>query len=411
MFPHLRSIYDPRERWLVGLADAGLTALVRAGRLLGPSPRPRPVQRVLLLRLERIGDLLMSAGAIEAARATFPEARIDLVVGSWNAALAARFPWVDHVESLDAPWLARGTTPSTLRGMASRVREWRGRRYDLALNLEGDIRSNLLLAASGAPVRVGLAMAGGGPLLTASADFDPTRHTDEHGRRVVRAAARALDRAPVEPPPVWPRFTLPETASREAARLLGEAGRGGRPLVGVHASGGREIKQWHPDRFAAAASAVAAALGARVVLTGAPDDRPLVEAVRAAIRPDVDVLDVAGALDLLTLAAILSRLDLYVTGDTGPMHLAAAMGTPVVAVFGISDPARYAPLAPHRRIVRIDLPCSPCNRVRLPPARCRGHVPDCLDGIHADAVVRAALDLAEETSAPHRPQRRAGERS
>jgi ADP-heptose:LPS heptosyltransferase len=82
------------------------------------------------------------------------------------------------------------------------------------------------------------------------------------------------------------------------------------------------------------------------------------------------------------------------------MHLAAAMGTPLVAVFGLSDPARYAPLGPAQRIVRIDLWCSPCNRVRRPPARCQGRVPDCLEGIGPDMVVRAGLDLL-------RPGRRA----
>jgi ADP-heptose:LPS heptosyltransferase len=74
------------------------------------------------------------------------------------------------------------------------------------------------------------------------------------------------------------------------------------------------------------------------------------------------------------------------------MHLAAAVGTPVVAVFGPSDPTRYVPSDPDHRIVRIDLPCSPCNRIRLPPARCVGHTPDCLEGIDADRVYRAALD-------------------
>jgi ADP-heptose:LPS heptosyltransferase len=75
------------------------------------------------------------------------------------------------------------------------------------------------------------------------------------------------------------------------------------------------------------------------------------------------------------------------------MHLAAAMGTPVVALFGPSDPKRYGPLARKARVVRVDLWCSPCGRVRLPPERCRGHVPDCMDGISVDAVVTAANEL------------------
>ena len=134
------------------------------------------------------------------------------------------------------------------------------------------------------------------------------------------------------------------------------------------------------------------------MLTGSTSDRPLVDAVRRELT-GVPVIDASGALDLPALAALLARLDLFVTGDTGPMHLAAAVGAPVVALFGPSNPARYGPLAAHQRVIRIDLPCSPCGRVRLPPERCRGHVPDCLDGISVDRVVSEALDLLDQLPA------------
>jgi ADP-heptose:LPS heptosyltransferase len=107
----------------------------------------------------------------------------------------------------------------------------------------------------------------------------------------------------------------------------------------------------------------------------------------------VRIVDVGGAVDLTDLAGLLSELDLLVTGDTGPMHLAAAVGTPVVAIFGPSNPERYGPLSADARVLRVDLPCSPCGQVRLPPMRCRGHVPDCLDRIETDRVTSAALEL------------------
>jgi ADP-heptose:LPS heptosyltransferase len=80
------------------------------------------------------------------------------------------------------------------------------------------------------------------------------------------------------------------------------------------------------------------------------------------------------------------------------MHLAVAVGTPVVAVFGPSDPARYGPRGPYDRVIRIDLPCSPCNRIRLPPARCMGHTPDCLAFIGPDSVVAAARAVLDESA-------------
>jgi lipopolysaccharide heptosyltransferase II len=389
MFDELQ-IYDPRERTAVGLADVALAPLGWVSRVLG-QPR-RPIERVLLLRLERIGDLLMVLDAIGEARDAWPDAAIDIAVGSWNAPLARLIPELSGVEVADVPWLARGHGGLAWPALLARARRWQARRYDLVVNFEPDIRSNLLAWLSGAPRRVGYDTGGGGAFLTDRTPYTPTAHVSENARRIVRRAAGRPADGPL--PPIsrrLPRLTPPADAIARAVALIGSAPG---PLVGVHASGGRESKQWHLDRFVAVARELAHARGATIVLTGSDADRPLVDAVRQGLD-GVRTVDAAGGLDLPALAALLARLGVLVTGDTGPMHLAAAMGTPVVALFGPSHPARYGPQALRQRILRVDLPCSPCGRVRRPPARCRGHVPDCMDGIRVDAVVAAALELLD----------------
>jgi ADP-heptose:LPS heptosyltransferase len=380
MFAYLQ-IYEPRERALVGAADTALRVVAPVARAFRRKAAPRP-QRILLMRIERIGDLLMALEAIADVVAAAPGAEIDLVVGSWNEQIAKGIPGICRVETLDASWLTRNGSGGNMPALFARARQWRTRQYDLALNFEPDIRSHFLLAASGAAQTAGFHSGGGGPLLDVALPFDPRRRTSENARRLVAAV---LD----VPPRLHPlRLELPTDAKARALELLGSAGS---PLVGVHTNGGREIKQWPPERFGEVAARLANERGATIVLTGSADDRSLVDVARRSISSGA-VIDLAGRLDLVTLAAVLERLDLYITGDTGPMHLAAAVGTPVVGIFGPSDPTRYAPSEPHHRIVRIDLPCSPCNRIRLPPARCVGHTPDCLAGIDADRVYRAALD-------------------
>jgi ADP-heptose:LPS heptosyltransferase len=118
----------------------------------------------------------------------------------------------------------------------------------------------------------------------------------------------------------------------------------------------------------------------------------MVDLVKAPLNPQ-SLLDLAGRADVPVLASVIARLDLLLTVDTGPMHLASATGTPVVAIFGPSDPARYAPIGPRDRVVRVDLPCSPCNRIRQPPARCVGHTPDCLMGVSVADVLSAIDDV------------------
>jgi ADP-heptose:LPS heptosyltransferase len=384
-------IYDRRERAVVGGADVLLSAAMRAVRPWRRRQRPLHPRRVLLLRLERIGDLVMALPALAALRAALPDAELDLVVGSWNADLAGAIPGITRVVGLDAAWLAREGGGSSLRQLLADAREWRRHRYDLAINFEPDIRSNLLLAASGARWTVGYASGGGGAVLDAALTYDPGAHTADNALRLIASAVGA-----VFPPAASTLLSLPADARARAAQRIGR--RSG-PVVGMHVSGGRAIKQWPPERFADVARRLAAEFGAAIVLTGSGADRPLTAPLRAALAPE-GVVDAVGDADLVSTAALLQQCDVLVTGDTGPMHLASAVGTPVVAVFGPSDPARYGPRGRRDRVVRVDLPCAPCNRIRLPPVRCVGHTPDCLALVGADRVFATVRDVL--ASAPRR---------
>ena len=381
-------IYDRRERALVAAADRMLALGAAVARPFRRRRAPIAPRRILLLRLERIGDLLMVLPAIADVQALAPEAQIDLVVGSWNADLARSIDPVRRVQALDAAWLAREGQGLSLLPLVRAARHWHSVHYDLAINFEPDVRSNLLLAASGAAWTAGYRSGGGGALLDVALDYETGAHTTDNARRLV---STIFGRTP--PPRDAPAFIVPSEAHDNASRLLAGARA---PLIGVHISGGRAIKQWPPERFADVARRLVETLDATIVLTGSGDDRSLVDSV-SRMLPAEHVIDVAGHLDLLTLAAVLERLDLLITGDTGPMHLAVGVNTPVVAVFGPSAPVRYAPRGPSDRVVRVDLPCSPCNRIRLPPARCVGHTPDCLASISADRVFTAAVSVLDES--------------
>ncbi|HEX5216531.1 MAG TPA: glycosyltransferase family 9 protein [Vicinamibacterales bacterium] len=393
MFDHLQ-IPRGRERVLVGTADLALAPL----RLFRRRAATGTVTRVLLLRLERIGDLLMVLDAIAAARAAWPDAEIDLAVGSWNAPLARLIPGLARLEVADVPWLAREGTGERWTTLRAKARSWRARGYDLVINFEPDIRSNYLSWLTGAARRFGYFTGGGGAFLTDAAAYDPRQHVAVNARAIVARAAGATAGDGSVRHGAHTMLQPPAEALARAHALLGHAPR---PHVGVHVSGGRQSKQWHLERFAAVARDLARGRGATIVLTGSAGDRPMVDEVARALE-GVRVIDAAGDVDLPTLAAVLADLDLLVTSDTGPMHLAGAMHTPIVALFGPSHPERYGPLAMQHRVIRVDLPCSPCGQVRLPPARCRGHVPDCMDGITVDAVVRAAHDLLDANAQPPR---------
>lgn len=407
MFQHLQIPYR-EERWLVGLADAGLRALTFLRRTPPIEPAVPP-KRILLLRLERVGDLLMVLDAIALVRTLAPHAEIDLVVGSWNLPLARLIPEVDSIETLDVPWMARGGHALSWQALIPRAKAWRENGYDLAINFEPDIRSNLLLALSGAPRLVGFESGGGGAVLSEAVEPDPVAHIAANAMTLVARAFRKTglepeasraglppqaSRAGLAPQDPPAKLKIPDEARLHAAELIGRISPGG-VTIGIQPAAGRQIKEWDPVRFAEVGSALARTRGAKVVLIGSASDRQALDAVRAAWPADVARIDLPEDTGLVVLAAVLERLALFITGDTGPMHLAAAVGTPVLAIFGPSLPTRYAPLSPKSRMVRIDIPCSPCNLMRRPPERCVGHVPDCLAGIESGQVLKAANEMLD----------------
>ena len=384
MFDYLQ-IDARRERWLVGSADLALAPIGAMGRWRRPPPAVGPPRRILLFRLERIGDLLMTREAIAAVRVRAPQAEIHLVVGSWNEDLARLGSQADRVETLDAPWLSREGTRSPLRAVGAHAARWRRDGVDLAINFEPDIRSNALIAASGARRRVGWSTGGGATFLTDALPYDPTAHTADNMQRLVE---RALPEVPgARPPEHGERLEVSADAAARARQLLPGHEVSG-PLIGVNPGCGRAIKQWPVDRFAEAATTLARTERATLVFLGSHAETPITDAVQRALPDDVHSIDLVG-LPVPDLAAVLAKLSVLVVGDTGPMHLAAAVDTPVVAIFGPSDPTRYAPRHQHARVVHANLWCRPCNRIRRPPARCSHGVPDCLTRVTVEQVVQA----------------------
>ena len=379
-------IYDPRERALLAGADAVLRGVsrltgLRPGRDL---PEVRGVRSVLALRLDRLGDLIATLPALALLRKALPGARLELAVGSWNEPVARRLPFVDGVRIVDAPWSAWGKK--------ARFRDARaalgGDPFDLALDFQGDVRVLLLTALAGAKLRAGYGDTGGDYLLTHRAAWDEKKSW--YDQNVDLVCSLYPEVRPTGP--ILPLSFVTEEDRRAAAPLLASWKR---PLVGIHPSAGRALKEWEPEKFAALADRVSEF--ATVVLTGADSDRELVDRIlaKSTTRPATLL-----GLPLPTFAGAIERFDAFVTGDTGPMHLSHAVATPNVALFGPSDPVRYGPdeSLGLRRVVRSPVYCSPCNMIRRPPTECaRAAPPECLKAVTVDQVLRAVRESLRAT--------------
>lgn len=341
-------------------------------------------RRILLVKPSALGDVVHTLPVVATLKRRYPEIPLDWLVEEEAAPLVAGHPAIARVVvSGRRRWLRQfrrpAEAPVALREIRSLVTELRRRRYDAVLDLQGLLKSALYVLAAGAPVRVGLSDAREGArwVLTHRVPVPPQ---PVHAVERYLALAAAVDaRAVVRD------FTIPLGSEdvKAAQQLVADLPR---PCVALHPAARWETKLWEVERWRALAASLIGE-GAGVVVTGSAADAPVAASICEGLHPAPRSL--AGRLSLKGLAALLRTLDLMITVDSGPMHIAAAAGTPVVALFGPTDPARTGPLG-SGRVLRQPLPCSPCLRRDCRIAETRKCMRD-LDVVTVLAAVRDVL--------------------
>jgi heptosyltransferase-2 len=307
---------------------------------------------------------VLATSVLDPLRARFPGARIEWVTSPAYAPLLEGLPGIDRVHRL----------PGGLRGAVTLGRQLRGR-FDLAVDLQNKVRSAVVARAAGRR-QIAFRRRSGARAALAVLGMDPP----VQGPHATVLYAEALRPLGIDRPGPT-RVAIPAAARDAAAKALAGAAR---PRVAFSPGASMATKMWPAERFAEVADALAAD-GASIVLAGGPGDRPALDRFRAALRAPV-----AGDLTALPvegLAAGLAAVDVLVACDSGPVHLAGAVGTPAVVVFGPTSPERWGPLPPGR-VVRLPVDCSPCTNHG--GARCPEGHHRCMEELPAEAVVDAA---------------------
>lgn len=309
-------------------------------------------ENVLVYAPSWIGDAVMSLGALRVLRQHHATARLTVLARSWVRDLYEQMDSVDATIEYDPRGEHRGI--GGFLNVAERVRR---ERFDACLLLPNAFRAAAFARVARIPERWGYGTEGRGFLLTKAVAPAPRpfgRHQAYYYVELVSALGFES-----EGEPKLDLRVSEETAER-ASRRLHEAGWRGGPLVGVHPGAtNSRAKIWPPARFAEAAEKLADAREAEVVVLGGPSEAALAAEVRAGLGDRAIALD--GKTTLGELMGVLSRLSVLLTNDSGPMHLAAALGTPTVAVFGPTDPRETGPFSAAASVVREPVACSPCN--------------------------------------------------
>lgn len=335
--------------------------------------------RILIVKLSAIGDCLLASPVAEALRKTFPNAKIDWAVHPHCAPVIRGNPFLDEIHIVPRK--------EFVRHLPQISRNLKARRYDVALDLQGLMKSAVISRLSQAKRRVGPAEA---------REFAGLFYSESVSRQLEHLhvvpgyleLAKAIGAQLDDEPSMLMPFSSEDVAHVESLLDFSTS----QPKVVLNPSAGKAIKQWPAERFGQLGQRLIDELGAQIVVTGAPADRELANRVLSGFRDSNAVHDVVGKTNLNQLAALLSKIDLFIGGDTGPMHIAQASGTRVLAMFGPTDPTILGPRKPIHQIATLNEKCSPCRHRECPIGR------PCLENMSVDWIFAIAKSMLQKQS-------------
>lgn len=343
---------------------------------------------VLLVRTSSLGDVVHTLPVAETLKRAFPAVRLAWVVERSFREILEGNPYIDELIEVDfRSWKRRPVRRETIEGLLLSLRRLRTRRRQIAVDLQGLLRSGLIAYLSGAPVRVGIEKSAVREKLNCI--FTNVKGPcTEKGAHIVDQNLSVLSVFRVERFHRSFHISIPEAVAAEAESFLsGTRGDRGPLTIALNPAAGWQTKTWAPDRYASLADRIAGELRAGVYLLWGPGERELAERVRSLMREDATIIPPMG---LKSLAALIARCDAFIGGDSGPLHLASALGVPVVGIYGPSDPSRNGPFRGHFRVVRSTGSCRGCYK-----RRCATR--ECMDRVSAEEVWNALVALLDET--------------
>ena len=345
--------------------------------------------RMLLLRPDHLGDLVLTTPIFDALKQNAPNAHITMMVGPWSSEIVARHPGIDRLLTCPFPGFLR--TPQKALApyilLFSVAKQLRRGHYDLAINLRPDFWwGAALLYLARIPCRIGYALEPGQPFLTHAEHLQQPEHATISNLRLASAALQASGYPPLAEPYTPERYPLqfiPTPAEQQwvTDRLAQEGTGAGTSIVVIHPGTGAAVKLWRTRGWATCADTLTQSLTTaapvRIILTGSKNEQPMLEEIARGMQsPAVLVTDATVG----QLAALLGRALLVLSVDSGPLHLAVAQGTPTVQLFGPTDPRIFGPWGIHERHIVLasrqrcpTCPAIPCGRLDFSPQELADH--------------------------------------
>ncbi len=369
--------------------------------------------RILLIRPDHLGDLVLTTPILAALREHVPDAHITMMIGPWSSEVVARHPALDQLIACPFPGFQRAPqkplAPYTL--LLQTAQQLRRANYDLAINLRPDFWwGAALIYLAGIARRVGYAIKPGEPFLTHALPFAQPEHATVSNLRLTSAGLQALAYPALAEPYTPERYPLRFTPSESERawvkeRLEQAAIPPELPVVALHPGTGAAVKLWRNAGWAHCLNTLAqvAPTQARIVLSGSQQERPMLEEIAREMETPPLLLT---AMTVGQLAALLERAQLVLGVDSGPLHLAVAQGTPTLQLFGPTDERIFGPWGVQEKhdIIRATQKCPgcptlPCGRLDFAPDELSAH--PCVRLISEQRVEERLATTINQALLPH----------
>jgi len=351
--------------------------------------RDRPVN-ILIVKLSAIGDVVHALPFLEVLKNGFPEARIDWLVEESASRIIEGHPAIGRVIiSRRKSWqdqMRKVRNLFPVMGEAARfLKDVRSREYDLIIDLQGLLKSGILVGLSKGKRKVGMSGSREGASLFLN-EWPIRVDYDQHAIDRYLKVAESLGCGPVK----WDgHIPISAPDRRLIDQILVSSGMDKKPFVAINPIARWRTKLWRPERFAILADRIIDEMECEVVFTGSNLDEQIIGDITGVMK--TGALNLAGQTNLKELAYFYSRCKLLITTDTGPMHMAVSMGCPVVALFGPTAPWRTGPYGKGHKVIRADVECSPCLKKRCDHMKC-------MDDITVEKVFEGVRELITERS-------------
>lgn len=338
-----------------------------------PLPKDFKPKRILVVKLDHLGDVLLATPVFSNLRQAYPDAELHALTGTWSRVVLERHPDVNKVLEYNSPAFCRTGRPTSIKETFQRYKQLRHQKYDLLVSLRNDWRTVCFALLRVTPNRLDRATLQvtnklGAPQFTGT--HETTRNLD------------VLHKAGIPIPIQTTIFSVAAEDKKWASDFLeGLHIDRERSLIAIHPGSPILIKRWMPERYAELADWLIARKRAQILFVGVADEIPIITEIQGLMREKT--INIAGKTTLTQLASILLTCNVFIGNDSGPMHLAAAVGTRTIGLYGPGDPTRFGPVGRMCQTIRRKTDCPPC-----PETACRFGEDGCMSKVRVADVIQ-----------------------